>query len=40
MGGGPLKQRNLSTKGLARRSVAKVAEYRAISAVLVRLSDR
>ena len=37
---GPLKQRNLSAKGSARRrSVAKVAEYRAISAGRVRLSE-
>jgi hypothetical protein len=37
---GPLKQRNLSAKGSARRrSVAKVAEYRAISAGRVRISE-
>jgi hypothetical protein len=35
-----LKQPNLSTKGSAGRSVAKVAEYRAISAVPVRISAR
>ena len=35
-----VEQRNPSTTGWARRGVAKVAEYRAISAVLVRISER
>jgi serine/threonine protein kinase len=39
IGGGPLKQRSLSPKGSARRSVAKVAEHRAIVSVLVRISS-